>query len=326
MKKKLLFISLLLLTACSNNVDNTFSVYEDFSEVTTKDYLISVNDVRTTTASNNNYYFTLNLSIKNISKDRKVFELKNASLVRESTGATYNIDPGYGYTKALDSEIENQYTYTSIIPTSLNEHYYFSIDLAHIHYKVFLYETPDELREDLTVKYVVNSQTVHEEKVKKGRTLPTTFTYDSADHQTYASTWKDSSGKYYSKGTVINDNVTLTGVFQNNYEFMSLQSDKYAYIKTMKHIPLDGKVVIPDNYQTKPICISLGVIYNDLNIYEVYLPASVHSISINNFSGCRNLKTIYYAGTQSQWDLIDMFLLKIPESVNIVYDTPFTLL
>ena len=53
---------------------------------------------------------------------------------------------------------------------------------------------------------------------------------------------------------------------------------------------------------------------------EVYIPASVTSISRAAFSGCNGLATIYYAGSEAEWNRIiaDGGLL-LPASVQIVF-------
>lgn len=56
------------------------------------------------------------------------------------------------------------------------------------------------------------------------------------------------------------------------------------------------------------------------SIESITIPSSVVSIGIHAFTGCGNLKTVYYDGTKEQWDKID---IKTPNSVllnaNIVY-------
>lgn len=335
MKKTiLLLLSLLALSSCGG--DNTpteiitpkenLTVYLDYSEASTSNYRVKVHNASASSYEAGNNSFSITLLIKNLTTQTQEISFSNLKLVRESTGASYTIGNSWlNQPLKLDSEIEGSVSFSSTIPTTLEEKYYFSVDFKDISYKVFLYETPDELREDLIVTYNIGSTTVHAETVKKGRTLTSDYTYDDELHQNYTSTWKDSNGKSYTKGTKIEENVVLSGTLQSNLTLSTTGSDVYTYINGIRHVHPDGKVVILDKYYDKEVCLGNYAIHNTTKIKEIYLPSTLHYIYNGNFSDCGNLKTIYYAGTQEEWDLIPKDLVTIPSSVSIVFNTAFVI-
>lgn len=328
MKKLLLCIPLFLLSACSGISDNTngsktkLFVYLDYSEVSTQDFRFRVSDVSASSYGSENYNFYISVAVKNLSLETKEVVFNDPMLIRESNNTSYKVNISYNK-RSLDSEIEGVFSFSSTIPSSLDDHYCFSACLGDIEYKVYLYETPDELREDLTVTYKIDGSTVHTETVKKGRLLSVSYVYDAKDHQSYASIWKDSSGNEYSERTKIEDNVTLTGTTQSNLKLMTTSSDTYVFINGINHVHADGKVVVQKKYQNKEVCLGNYAIYNNIDVVEVYLPITLQSIYNGNFSNCGNLETIYFAGTKAQWEAIPKYNVTIPSTVSIVYGTSF---
>ena len=322
-----ILLSILTLSACANvnglgkTQKKNLSVYLDYSEAATEDYKVKVENARAYGSSN--YNFSISLLIKNLTNQRQEINFTNVTLIRESTNTEYVVNP-YSSKLELDSEIEGTISFSSIIPTSLDEKYYFLVDFKNINYKVFLYETPDELRKDLTVSYVVNDSIVHTETVKKGRTIQDNYIYDTNDHQSYAASWKDSNNRTCGKGTKVEKNMTLTSSLSLNLQLMTTSSDTYMFINGINHVHADGKIVINEKYQNKEVSLGNFAIYNNSSVKEVYLPSTLHHIYINNFSKCGNLRTIYFAGTEIQWDAIPKDFVTIPASVNIVFNTSFT--
>ena len=326
--KLVLLLPLLVLSSCNsgnqnnNSSNNKYTVYLDYSEVTTPTLKVKVGYAHAYSYTTDNYSFSLSLSIKNLSSKTQKINFSNVKLLREETGTSYTVI-SYNQFVTLDSEIEGTASFQSTIPTSLEDKYYFSIDIQNINYKVFLYETPDSLREDLTITYKIDSAVVHTETIKKGRTISNAYVYDEDSHQYYASTWKDSEGKTYTQGTKIEQSTVLSGTIQPSLEIMSLGSDTYAFIEGIHHVHADGKVVVLERYQNKEVCLGNYAIKNNANVREIYLPATLHYIYGSNFYNCPNLRTIYFAGTMDQWNAIPKPYAEIGSNVNIVYNTPF---
>lgn len=339
MKKTLLILlPILLFSSCSGESKENLTVYLDNSEASTSSYRVKVN--RTSAykyGSDENYSFYLNLSVKNLTTQTQTIKFTNMRLVRESNGATYTVGcDTYRGTITLDSEIEDSVSFSSTIPTSLEEKYYFSVDFKNINYKVFLYNSdsqeldppeetdpPEEIEEYVTITYMVNDEIVRTDKIKKGTSLTSIIIYDTPDHQYYASKWKDTNGNQLTTGMKIESDLVVTAQLTSNFQLSTTGSDTYTFVNKVNHVPADGKVVLLDKYINKEICLGMGAIYNSVYIKEVYLPTTLHVIYANNFSSCGNLKTIYYAGTQEQWDAINKEYVTIPSNIKIVYNTSF---
>ncbi len=329
-KKALILLPVLILSACTETSINgggskrDFSVYLDNSEVVTEDFKIKVTSANASSSYNSdNYSFSLSLKIKNLSSKTKEVEFKNSYLVKEDTNATYSANATFYAKQTLDSEIEGSFSFSSTIPSSLDEHYYFSTSLENLTYKVYLYETPDELREDVTISYQVGDSIVHTETVKKGRELGTSYIYDNPDHQTYVHTWKDPSGSSISSKTIINEDIVVKGTIQSNLATATTGTDVFTFINGVNHVHSDGKVVILEKYQNKEVCIGNYVFYNKPEIKEIYFPKTLHQIYSFNFERCGNLKTIYFAGSETEWNLIPSSST-IPDSVQLVFGVSYS--
>ena len=61
-------------------------------------------------------------------------------------------------------------------------------------------------------------------------------------------------------------------------------------------------IVIPDGVRK----ISDKTFYNCGNLTNITIPDSVASIGISAFDNCYNLETVYYTGTQEQWERVDI--------------------
>ena len=67
-----------------------------------------------------------------------------------------------------------------------------------------------------------------------------------------------------------------------------------------------SKIIIPDTYKGKPVT-EIGCFGDDTNrtLTELVIPKSIISFAWDCALGeCRKLKTIYYAGTEEEWDKI----------------------
>ena len=326
MKRHIPLLMLFIAMCCTSCGELTInkekhSVYLDNSEITTN---ICEAKVSSANALNlgSNYMFSLSISIKNITNKTQEIKFSNPILVKESNEASYTVSPT-SKSLSLDSGIQGSVSFSSTIPTSLDENYYFSVDFSNIFYKVFLYRTPDSLRENLTVTYSVNGEIVNTVTVKKGNPLGVDYAYDMADHQSYAAKWNDSKGNQHNSKTIIEQNVKLIGTLESNLKVSTTGSDVLSFISAINHVHKDGKVVILGKYLNKEIAISNFAIKDNPDIKEIYFPLTLHRIFSGNFEKCPNLKTIYFAGSQAEWESIEKSST-IPTGVRMVYNTSFS--
>ena len=80
-------------------------------------------------------------------------------------------------------------------------------------------------------------------------------------------------------------------------------------------------MIIPDKYLNKEICINLYAI-KDIKVSKIYIPKTVHTIYLGNFTGLGNV-TIYYEGTEEQWKSLFYSSSSIVTK-NVVYNTAYS--
>ena len=185
-------------------------------------------------------------------------------------------------------------------------------------FSVFLARNKTEVK----ITYVVNEEVVKTKKVIKGNQLGYTYVYENPNHQSYATTWKDENGKIYNKNTIVNKSVTLNGDSLNTVITFTTEENEYTYVNGLNYVCSDGIVVIDPIYKGKEICLGIGAISNNKKIKELYLPDTLHHIYDDNFSNCSKLKTIYYEGSEEEWNAIPTSSA-IPDNITIVFDTSF---
>ena len=78
-----------------------------------------------------------------------------------------------------------------------------------------------------------------------------------------------------------------------------MSEDKTVYIK-------DGTLSISSHAFEAYCEMGYGYGYDRSGLKAVYIPADMQLICSGAFSGCENLETVYYAGTEEQWSQIDI--------------------
>ena len=76
------------------------------------------------------------------------------------------------------------------------------------------------------------------------------------------------------------------------------------------------KAIVPEGITTLRSC----VFENDQALEEVYLPSTITSIESGAFGNCLSLTDICFAGTQEQWDNIDIDLSEYADGREVVMD------
>ena len=319
LKKLALLPILTMLFSCgSNNSSYEYHAYCDMFQFYQND--MQINFAYERHSANPIAYMTvINKSVYPV----KV-SVSDAKIIRETTSAQYTVD----YTPHvanIESDMFTDFYFNSALPTSTaDENYEIRFTLNNYRFFVKLYEMPDELREDVTLTYTINNEVVHQETMKQGREIKKTYVYETDDHQSYASYWKDEDGMSYGLGRRVDYDVTLYGTLEYSLKLLTTTSDVFVYINGVNHVHSDGKVVVAPTYLDKEVCIGNYAFYQNPDIKEIYLPTTLHQIYNGNFLGCGNLTTIYFAGSQEQWEAIPKSTVQLPETVSIVYNTPFT--
>jgi len=108
----------------------------------------------------------------------------------------------------------------------------------------------------------------------------------------------DASGALYTKDQT--QLLVVPGALEGRYTVAagvkSISSNAFAYCRKL----LD--VILPDGLET----IGDGAFMSCGYLVQLAIPASVKTIGMDAFTGCRNMKDLYYAGTQAQWEQIEI--------------------
>ena len=81
----------------------------------------------------------------------------------------------------------------------------------------------------------------------------------------------------------------------------------YGYVMIAKCNKPEGKVVIPSEIGGNPvITIHDGAFRNATELTAVVIPETISGIYATSFEGCTNLKDVYYEGSASEWNKIQI--------------------
>ncbi len=324
MKKLILFtfsLFVLFLVSCSNGGNsknqNNLIIYTDSDPI--EDDNMKLEFEKPSSYGYDNYSFNLSVNITNKEYNTRTYKIKNVELIKESTSAKYTVNY-YDYIE-IEAEMKSSFSFSSSIPSSIEIDKYkltFSINSYNITY--YLYETPDELREDRTINYHILNNVVKTDTVKDGRTITNSYVYESSDNLYYCDTWYlDSNYKTkLTSSTIIKENTDLYGIKSSNIKFSYLTSDTYAFVSGVNHVPSNGILILPETYANKELAIFNYAIRN-INVSKIYIPKTMHIIYGGNFTGIGNA-TIYYEGTEAEWKSLFYSQSNVVTS-NVVYNT-----
>lgn len=320
-KLHLLTLLTLMIGACSSAPSiSEYKVYLDKNDVSTDTFRFITKDV-SAYALSENYRFTLQLSIKNLSSSTQSVSFKNMTLVRESTGASYKVESDLYGDYQLDSEIEHQFNFYSTIPTALNENYYFSVDVLNTRYKVFLYETPDEFREKIDVVFYVDG-TSYIKQIPYGRKL-LEYEWISDDYIYGCENWYFDSPmtKVVSNYYTVTESIAIYGSKNTILRYNLPEGINASYVSGYNFIPHNGEVVVPRSYGGLSIySILAGSFRNNVSgMKKIYIPRISSISSVYNFSSCVDLEYVYFEGTEEEWSTINEAIY--PTKTKIVFGT-----
>ncbi len=324
-----IFIFPISLASCNNDSNdgtnktdsNVKDIYLDSDPIETDSFSLTLKSNYCTNYSPD-YRLSVYFELKNKEYSTKTFSIKNTSLTKVSTNATYNVS--YDKSFSVDAELTKSVSFTSIIPSQISvDEYKLYFELESLKITLYLYETPDSLRLDRTISYYINNQKVHTDTIKDKRKLDNTITYETPDNQYYCDTWyTDSTYKTkFSLNTSIANDISLYGITNSNIKWSTTTSDLYSFVSGFNHIPSNGILVIPSTYLNKELCINLYAI-KDITVSKIYIPKTVHTIYSGNFTGIGKA-TVYYEGTEAEWESIFYSQSSIYKT-NVIYNTKYS--
>ena len=320
---------------CEVSQNSHESVKNETEEVAFSCYLDS--DFLTTTIDNleiqfSRYYeyesLNVNLSFEyfviNNQNEEIQIQFDDIRVVRELSGISYEHKIPVG--AEIEAGLKERINLNFEIPTSIHEdNYYLEFSLNGKILRYYLYYTPDELLEIHTVSFVIDGTIVHEEQVLHGKSIPH-YEWYSKDHQYYCVSWStphvDEDKDYTYPISQVKADLTLEGKKNHMLQFMSLSSDKYAFAQDLNDdsfIPSDKTIVIPDEYNGKPIRISNFFFDSDLKDVEIVYIPNTDKIYLQYFSKTK-IHTIHFAGSEDEWLALGVDL---PSTITVHYNSTF---
>lgn len=188
----------------------------------------------------------------------QILNLDSIKVVHEKTEVEYNYSGRtFGGNMTLQYNIATNLYFNAYIPSSyLTENYYIKFNYSGKNYRINLYETPDELRENHTVSFNIfsypNYSNVKNISVKDNRKFEK-YIYEGSDHLYYCDTWytDESRTKEFSWNSKITQDIILYGLKKSNVQS---NKDGDTFITKINYVPQDGILVV-DKFSGS-VCLS----------------------------------------------------------------------
>ena len=126
-------------------------------------------------------------------------------------------------------------------------------------------------------------------------------------------------------------NDTITNVIKKSFAYPFEESKdgisygispdyEYAFvIGQYNSEDTSSNLIIADTYGGLPVTsIAAGAFNNCKNLIEIMIPESISEIEAHTFDSCTSLRTIYFEGTQEQWN--EIVKEDIPASITVYYN------
>ena len=143
--------------------------------------------------------------------------------------------------------------------------------------------------------------------VTKSTLSPSTMIFSNVAPTDTNTCWID-----ISKGNMIKVYNPVTSTWENISNLSSpviyYMADGVAIVKGLIYKYKDASdIVIPSEIDGVPV-ISIGInSFNEYtNLTSITIPSTVTSIDKNAFNGCTALTTVYYTGTEEEWNAINI--------------------
>ena len=329
--KNRMFLSLIVLatvlSGCStsggDNDGSKLEAYSDKSSFTYDEIQFNFTNLKDYSyTDNHNVNFSLELTNKNTKT--KEFKYEKAQLVRESNEAEYSVS-GMSFGQVnLDCDVKKTISFSTTLPTSIqDDKYTFSFKYGSNEIKYHLYEMPDELRQNVDVKFVVDGEEVETKKVPEGKLL-VNYSWLSSDYVYGCKQWYLDSGKQSKvpSNYHVNESITVYGDKQTVLKYNLPSGTSSSFVSGINFIPESGEIVVPKSYEGHQVySILSGAFFGVLQgLKTIYIPKTITTISGGmNFVSCIDLQYVYFEGTESEWKSINQ--ADFPSKTQIVFNT-----
>lgn len=313
-------------SASNNNKPQTngLDIFIDQSNVESDELSVKISfSERTLSSGSKNRNLSVDVTFTNNSKEAKTILISNAKIVHKESEVEYNATVYPKKSIKLQYGIDNEFTFNATIPESIKDAEYILSFKADKEYRIHFYDTPEELRKDCIVKYVIGDTVVNTVVIKELTNIQSLYVWENKNHLTHCKEWytdEDMKSKFKASTKIIDD-ITLYGKVADNVEYRKNASE--FFIDGIAYVPADGILIIPDGGgYVKKSYIGTSAIYGNRNVREIYLPKNMTKIYTGNFKSMNGLKTIHFAGTKEEWADIQNWSA-IPEDVRVVYNSKF---
>lgn len=327
MKKRLLLLSLILsvLTGCDNTTK--IELYSDASIA--RDGVIELNFTSLHEAEQ--YPFPRSTDFTLCLTNKSIFDapvtLKDAYVIRESDSVKYGlngrISVGDIYKFGLLPNVTKSIEFTTYLPTSIkDESYSFYLKYNSTELIYHLYETPDELRNKIDVTFIIDGDTTEVRKIPERRLL-IDYPWISSDYVYSSDEWYYDSNYNYkiSDKYQITQPITIYLRKKSILKYDATDISKYSYIYGYNFIPHNGEIVIPREYEGKPVYSINPSSFSSTcsELKTIYIPKTVRIYASDNFTQCTNLEYVYFEGTKEEWAIMNK--AKFNYKAQIVFNT-----
>lgn len=320
-------VILIMLVSCDKNTDgglssdkdNRIVLYTDSAEVEFDGTILKFDNSDLWLQSYLKGVYA-SFEIKNTTYNTKEYVVKDYVVTKEETKASYTTSTTiFMKSFKLDAELSFDFSFSATTPSSIkDDKYKLDFTINNQPFTLYLYETPDELLPEWSVKYKIDGSIVNTKKVRDNKELGE-YIYDYPDHTHYCNSWK-SGYSFINAKTKITSNLVLDGTKSENIKWMTTGTDAWSYVSGINHIPADGILVIPSTNQGKEICIGMYAI-KGIEVKKIYLPKTIYVIYGGNFTGIGDA-IIYYEGTEAEWKTL-FYTKSDIKTNNVVYNTKY---
>lgn len=297
----------LFLTSCTSNTPSTpsnlshRSLYLDYATVDTPSFVMEGLKPK---CESKTYNYSLEVSLQITNKEQKAAEylFKDPTLQDETQGGKYKVTTK-NEKETVDPGMTVYVLFSSTIPLSITEHKYkLSFDMNGYRIDYGLYDTPDELRTDWTLKYYASGKLVNTVKVRDGRGA-SRYIYESSDRLEYCENWytDEAKTKYFGEPWTVNSDMNVYGDALPCFDWDTSSNPDYSIMKKCNHAPTDRKIKIPRYYDNKEIYIGRNAIRFSSGVDVIYIPITVRGIDDGNVTGL-SFTAIYYEGSEEEWN------------------------